>query len=292
MNSEGFFMRWSRFVLPLISKSRMVVSTHNGTPFRFIHHLRVSSYNPCCQRHHSLCCKLNNSLMYVNNSPAGLRTNFSFSSIRGYAKGKDRGRDKNKGKKKVEVSDEQLAEVIKIDSLRTQMQKAVDRMKEEYVKNLSLRSTTGSVETLQVNFEGKEYELQELAQIVRKNPKTIIVNMTVFPQTIPAALEAIAKSGMNLNPQQDGTTLFIPVPKITKEHRENLAKNAKALFVKCKDSIREVQNKFIRNVKNNTNISQDLAYDTQEQIIALGDQFVSEGETIYEAKHTELIGKD
>jgi ribosome recycling factor len=47
------------------------------------------------------------------------------------------------GKKKVEISDEQLAEVIKIDAMRTQMQKAVDHLKEEYVKNLSLRTTTG-----------------------------------------------------------------------------------------------------------------------------------------------------
>ncbi|XP_069672678.1 ribosome-recycling factor, mitochondrial isoform X5 [Periplaneta americana] len=204
MNIEGLFVRWSRHVLPLISRSRMLVSTHNRSLSRL---------------------------------------------IRGYAKGKDRGREKKKTDK-------------------------------------------GSIETLSVNFEGKEYELQELAQIVRKNPKTIIVNMTAFPQTIPATLEAIAKSGMNLNPQQDGTTLFIPVPKVTKEHRENLAKSAKALFVKCKDSIREVQNKFVRNVKNNTNISQDLAYNVQEQIIALGDQYVSEGEKIYEAKHTELIGKE
>jgi ribosome recycling factor len=72
---------------------------------------------------------------------------------------------------------------------------------------------TGSIETLPVNLDGKEYELQELAQIVRKNPKMIVVNMTSFPQAIPAALQSIGKSGMNVNPQQDGTTLFIPIPK-------------------------------------------------------------------------------
>jgi ribosome recycling factor len=72
---------------------------------------------------------------------------------------------------------------------------------------------TGSIETLPVSLEGKEYELQELAQIVRKNPKTIIINMSAFPQAMPAALQSIQKSGMNLNPQQDGTTLFIPIPK-------------------------------------------------------------------------------
>lgn len=66
---------------------------------------------------------------------------------------------------------------------------------------------------IRVNLDGKEHTLQELAQIVRKNPKTIVLNMSVFPQAIPAALKAIQKSGMNLNPQQDGTTVYIPVPK-------------------------------------------------------------------------------
>lgn len=227
-------------------------------------------------------------------SGCNLPLHFPCVCTRGYAKGKARGGDKktDKGKKKVEISDEQLAEVIKIDAMRTQMQKAVDRLKEEYVKNLSLRSTTGSIETLRVSLDGKEYELQELAQIVRKNPKTIVVNMTSFPQAIPAALQSIGKSGMNINPQQDGTTLFIPIPKVTKEHRENLAKNAKALFIKCRDSVREVQNKYVKTVKNNTTISQDLAYNIQEQVTALGDQYISQGEKIYEAKQTELIGKD
>lgn len=64
-----------------------------------------------------------------------------------------------------------------------------------------------------MDFDGKEHTLQELAQIVRKSPKTIVINMTVFPQAIPAVLKAIEKSGMNLNPQQDGTTLFVPIPR-------------------------------------------------------------------------------
>lgn len=69
------------------------------------------------------------------------------------------------------------------------------------------------MESLQVSLEGKEYTLEELAQIVRKNPKTIVINMASFPHAIPAVVQALSKSGMNLNPQQDGTSLYIPVPK-------------------------------------------------------------------------------
>ncbi|RZC34593.1 ribosome-recycling factor, mitochondrial, partial [Asbolus verrucosus] len=139
---------------------------------------------------------------------------------------------------------------------------------------------------------GKEHKLQELAQIVRKNPKTIVINMAVFPQAIPAALKAIQKSGMNLNPQQDGTTLFIPIPKITTEHRENLAKNAKSFFIKCRDAVRDVQTKQVKNLKKKDKISQDVARNAELQIISIADGFISQAEKILESKQKELTGND
>jgi ribosome recycling factor len=54
--------------------------------------------------------------------------------------------------------------------------------------------------------------------------------------------------------------------RVTKEHREKLAKNANALFIKCRDAVREVQNKYVKSVKNNATISQDLAHNIQEQV--------------------------
>jgi ribosome recycling factor len=70
----------------------------------------------------------------------------------------------------------------------------------------------GSIETIKVKFEGSDHALNELAQVARKNPKTLIVNCSSVPQAIPNILQAIKQSGMNLSPQQDGTTLFIPIP--------------------------------------------------------------------------------
>lgn len=117
------------------------------------------------------------------------------------------------GKTKVTVNESQIAELVNIDTLRGSMEKIVIQMEEDFVKNLSLRSTTGSIESVPVQLDGQEHTLQELAQIVRKNPKTLVLNFATYPQAIPAALKALAQSGMNLNPQQDGTTVYIPVPK-------------------------------------------------------------------------------
>lgn len=249
-----------------------------------------------------LLTRLTPQILKVSTPPSSLKVNnylntiftqhYQFQVTRSYAKSKDRKKE-SKGKKpaKVEINEEQMRALVNVDTINTQMQKAVDTMRDEFVKNLSLRSTTGAIETLKIAVDGSEHELQELGQIVRKNPKTIVINLVAFPQTIPEVLAAIQKSGMNLNPQQDGTTLFIPVPKVTKEHRDNLAKNAKTLFVKCKDAIRDVQMQHIKKLKRQgDSVGQDESHSVQNQIAAIGDKFIKNAENLLETKQKELSG--
>lgn len=219
-----------------------------------------------------------------------LYTKFSFTGIRNYAKGKDRGKDK-KGKSKVVINAAEMSELLPVDKLKERCNAALETMKEDFSKHLSLRSTTGSIETLAIKFEGKKYELQELAQIVRKNPKTIVVNFASFPQAIPDALKAINTSGLNLNPQQDGTTLYIPVPKVTKEHREALSKNAKVLYIKCRDSVKDVENDYIKKIKKQTSVSEDLIFSVTKQINAMCVEYQLEAKKLFDVKHNELVGK-
>lgn len=210
--------------------------------------------------------------------------------IRYYAKGKDKKKEKPSAKKNIEINEEFIKQHVNIDQFNTQMQKSLDVMKEDFIKFLSLRSTTGSIENIKINFEGKQYELQEIAQIVRKNPKTVVVNMIGFPQMIMVALTAIQKCGLNLNPQQDGTTIYIPVPKVTKEHREMLAKNAKAIFVKHRDGIKDVQNNTIKKLKKQSDVSQDDSMIIQNQLKAITDKYLQQAEKLLETKQSELLG--
>ncbi|XP_048510526.1 ribosome-recycling factor, mitochondrial [Athalia rosae] len=210
------------------------------------------------------------------------------SSAVSLAKNKDRGKEK-KGSAKVQVNLNELSQVVDVDHLTSQMQKALDGLKTNYTKNLTLRSSIGAIEELPVTFEGREYKLQELAQTARK-PKMVVINISAFPQAIPNIIKAISKSGMNLNPQQDGTTLFVPTPKITKEHREKLAKNAKTLFIEARDHVKDIQLRCIKSLKNKPGISEDTLRSTQTQIQALADKYISEADEIFKTKHKELLG--
>lgn len=214
-------------------------------------------------------------------------------SIRCYAKGKNKTKeDKGKSRtKNIEINESLLGEVINVEKLKSELEGCVTRLKEVFITQLSLRSTTGAIDNLIVKFEDKKYALMELGQVVRKNPKTVIINMGGFPQALPAVLKAIADSGMNLNPQQDGTTLFIPVPKVTREYRESLAKNAKAQFIKSRDAIHNIQNRYLKSLKNKVKegLSEDTSHQLSEQVKHLGDTYISQAEKMLELKQAELL---
>lgn len=207
-----------------------------------------------------------------------------------YAKSKDRGKDKKNKNAKVVINPLVMSELVSVEKIKGSCSVFLDKMKEDYTKSLSIRSSTGAIESLAVRFEGNEYELQELAQIIKKNPKTLVINFTSFPQAIPDVLKAINASGLNLNPQQDGTTLFVPVPKVTKEHRESLARHAKILYIKCRDSIKDIENEYLRKAKKKTGVSEDLIFDVQRQITALCGEYRVEAKNIYDTKCKELVG--
>nr|CAG4642049.1 EOG090X0DUK [Eurycercus lamellatus] len=208
---------------------------------------------------------------------------------RSYSKGKERG-EKSKKKSAAIVNEAEIAELVNVERLKEDLQKSLEQLKADYVKNLTIRSATGSIESLPVEFEGEKYTLQEIAQIGRKGPQLLVVNVSSFPQAIKNILKAIDESGMGLNPQQDGTTIFIPVPKVTREYRESLAKNAKVLFQKFKDHSRDIQNRYIRDVKKKEKaVSADLVFSVQQQIHTIAEQVVLEGEKIMIAKQNELL---
>lgn len=211
--------------------------------------------------------------------------------VRHYAKGKQNEKARNKGVKfaTYKLSDEKLNEIINIAKYQEKLEKTINTMQDDFVKQLSLRSTTGSIESVKVKAKGQSHELQDIAQILRKGTKRIVVDMAGFPELIPAALQAISKSGLNLNPQQDGTTLFIPVPKMTREHREGMAKNAKALFITYRDQIKNIQNEFIRKVRDNSSITQDDSHAAQAQLTEIASEFIVQAEKIFEKKQKELL---
>ncbi|XP_037559636.1 ribosome-recycling factor, mitochondrial-like [Dermacentor silvarum] len=209
-----------------------------------------------------------------------------------YAKGANRPKHSAKETKpKISLTDDELAEVVRIQNFRSEMEKVVQRLQESFIKHLSLNSAAGSIDTIPVHVDGQEYSLAEVAQIAKKNPQLIVLHMASFPDAIKATIQAIQLSGLNISTQQDGTTVFCHLPKITREHRESLAKNAKTLFNKAKEDLLNVERKYVKEIqKNKQNVSEDLSYNATLQVKMEVENTINKADAMTKAKQQDLLG--
>lgn len=154
--------------------------------------------NQCCNSFYFSFCNCNK----MNNA-----RNYSMTSV--LAKSKDRGEKKQKTQR---IDYNEFEQVVDVNKLKSELDNAIEGLKNNFTQHLSVRSSIGAIEMLSIKFEGKDYTLQELAQISRK-PKLVVLNVSTFPQSIPDILKSLTKNQMKLNPQQDGTTIYISIPK-------------------------------------------------------------------------------
>ncbi|CAF3689314.1 unnamed protein product [Rotaria socialis] len=177
-------------------------------------------------------------------------------------------------------------------SLKAQYDKLLIELHELYSKQIQLRTSSLAFEELSVILppNNKAHQLKELTQIIQKSPQMFMIDMTRHAQYIPNVLEAIHKSGLNVNPQQDGTTLYLPTPKVTREHREELAKNAKKLADQIVVKMREAYSKAHRNLKKQEkSLSHDLIVDLDANLKHRLDGYIAQVEKIRSEKQKDLL---
>lgn len=200
---------------------------------------------------------------------------------------------KKEGTSKLQMTESEFVDVADISKFRQQLQRVIDELKAEFAQQLNLRTSIAAFDHLIVEADGKKYQLNTIAQISQRSPQLVALNMVATPQYIAAVKTAITSSGLNVNPQQDGTTIFIPLPKVTREHRENLAKSAKSMCDKAKVKLRDVQNKYIRDARKlKETQSADLIRAAEDKLHAVAHEYAIQADTIAKAKQEELLASN
>ncbi|XP_052670638.1 ribosome-recycling factor, mitochondrial [Harpia harpyja] len=198
---------------------------------------------------------------------------------------------KGQSQARVNISAALVEDIINLEETNEDMQAVVEALKEDFSRNLSVRTSPGALDHIIVMTKDGKFPLNQLGQISQKSPQIIIVNMTNFPESTAAATKAIRESGMNLNPEVDGTIIRVPIPKVTREHRESLAKLAKQSTNKSKEALRKVRSKSINQVKKfKSKVSEDTIWLLEKQIQQMADSAVAEMDKLLAAKTKELLG--
>ncbi|XP_044000649.1 ribosome-recycling factor, mitochondrial [Gambusia affinis] len=210
--------------------------------------------------------------------------------IRLYATKKAKAKAKGQSAK-VNINSSLVEDIISLDEVKDDMAAVLSALRDEFTRNLSIRTSPGALDHIVVTTQDGKFPLNQLGQISMKSPQVIMVNMSSFPEATAAATRALRESSMNLNPEVDGTIIKVPVPKVTREHRENLAKLAKQFSNKAKDSLRRVRSNSANQVKKaKEGHSEDTIRLVEKQIQQMADNIAAEIDKQLAAKTKELLG--
>lgn len=144
------------------------------------------------------------------------------------------------------MSNEFLNEIL--NDADDRMQSTVAVFEDDLVGIRGNRASTGLVDRLMVDYYGQETELRKLANISTPEPMTITIRP--FDPTASEAIEtAINKANLGVNPNNDGGTIHLNMPQLTRERRQELVKMVSRRTEDARVSIRNIRRDAMKDIQ-------------------------------------------
>ncbi|XP_066507216.1 ribosome-recycling factor, mitochondrial [Hoplias malabaricus] len=192
---------------------------------------------------------------------------------------------------KLNINAALVEDIISLEEVKEELTVVLTALKDDFSRNLGIRTSPGALDHITVTTKDGKFPLNQLGQISMKSPQLIVVNMTSYPEATAAATLALQESSMKLNPEVEGNIIRVPIPKVTREHRENLAKLAKQFSNKAKDSVRRVRSNALTQVKKaKEGVSEDTIRLIEKQVQQMADSFTADIDKQLATKTKELLG--
>ena len=165
-------------------------------------------------------------------------------------------------------------ETLKQD-LSRRMDSAIETLKREFAGLRTGRANPALLEPVRVEAYGTEMPLAQVATI--GVPEARLLTVQVWDRSMVSAVEkAIREAGLGLNPQTDGQLVRVPIPMLTTDRRNELAKLAGRYAEGAKIAVRGVRRDGMEQIKaleKKSEIGEDLAKMWSDDVQKLTDSF-------------------
>jgi ribosome recycling factor len=178
-----------------------------------------------------------------------------------------------------------------LSEVSTKMDRAVDAFKRDLNQLRTGRATPALVENIEVDYYGSMTPLKQIASISTPDARAIMIQ----PWDAAAMREiekSLQSSEMGFNPSNDGSTITVPIPQLTKERRLEMVKLLKGKIEDGKVSVRNVRRdglESLRKLEKDKSISQDDGRRAQDQLQKTTDGHTKLIDETGSAKEAEIL---
>ena len=173
------------------------------------------------------------------------------------------------------------------------MEKAVEFLKQEFRTVRTGRASLGLVDSLKVAVEsyGTSLTLKELANLAVAEGNVIVIK-PFDPSTLKDIERAVEKSGLGINPQNDGKLIRLPVPPLSTERRDQLVTRIKQLAEQQRISVRGTRrdaNRALDSEKKAKTLTEDDVERGQKQVQELTDDYCKKVDDLLAEKTKDIM---
>ncbi|PHS36378.1 MAG: ribosome recycling factor [Robiginitomaculum sp.] len=175
--------------------------------------------------------------------------------------------------------------------LDRRMDGAITAMRSEFNSLRTGRAHTAILDNIMVAAYGAQTPLNQVGAVNVPEPRMLSVN--VWDKSLVASVEkALRESNLGINPVVDGQTVRIPMPALTEERRQELAKVAGNYAEAAKVAVRNVRRdgmETLRDLEKARKISKDDHKHSSSDVQDITDKHIEDIDKALASKTEEIM---
>ncbi len=179
---------------------------------------------------------------------------------------------------------------FKLKDFEKRMLGVIESLKKDFSGLRTGRASVNILDPIMVDVYGQKMPLNTIGNVSVPEPRMISVQ--VYDKSSVAAVDkAIRESRLGLNPIVDGQVLRLPIPPLTTERRQELAKIGNGYAEKARVAVRNVRrdgNELLKKLEKSGEISQDELKKGNTDVQALTDKMIGEIDKLLANKDQEI----
>jgi len=180
---------------------------------------------------------------------------------------------------------------MELNLLKEKMENTLSFFEKELSSVRTSRASVTMLDNIQADSYGTKTPINQLGNI--NIPDSNLITIQVWDVNLIKPIEsAILESNLGINPQTDGQLIRLPIPKLSEERRNELAKIVSQYAENAKVAIRNIRRETMDSIKKDEkekNISQDEMKKNSSDVQKTTDDYVSKIDLISSTKQTEIL---
>jgi ribosome recycling factor len=174
---------------------------------------------------------------------------------------------------------------------KQRMHASVETVRRELASMRTGRASLAMLDGIRVDYYGTLTPLNQVGNLSTPEP-TLITIQPWEPSMLSPIERALRSSDLDLNPQNDGKIIRIPVPPLTEERRKTLVKHAHRHAEEGRVAIRNVRrdtNDHLKRMLKDHEVSEDEEKHAVAEVQKLTDQHIELLNEILKKKEAEIL---